>query len=281
MSFLDRIRECNAHEISHFRPFRVAGEKIGWVRHDLAARLNGFDRVFSVTPESVVLREEIGGFDARSAAMAEVLAVLREEGMVPAWRDESYPVVRRFGDEPLLRMERAGVPVFGIRAFGVHMNGFVRRGNGVEMWIARRSRTKPTFPGMLDNTVAGGQPFGLTLTENLIKECGEEASIPPDLAARATPVSAVSYMAAVEEGLKPDVQYCFDLELPADFTPRPNDDEIEEFYLWPIEKVAEIVRETAEFKFNCNLVLIDFLIRHGLIGPEDPDYIDIVHGLRQ
>ncbi|MDA0702307.1 MAG: DUF4743 domain-containing protein [Proteobacteria bacterium] len=281
MAFLDRIRECNAHEISRFRPFRVAGQRIGWVRHDLADLLSGFDKVFSITPESVVLREEIGGFDARSAAMAEVLAVLREEGMVPAWRDESYPVVRRFGDESLLRMERAGVPVFGIRAFGVHMNGFVRRGNGIEMWIARRSRNKPTFPGMLDNTVAGGQPFGLTLAENLVKECGEEASIPPELAVRATPVGAVSYMAAVEEGLKPDVQYCFDLELPADFTPRPNDDEIEEFYLWPIEKVAEIVRETAEFKFNCNLVLIDFLIRHGLIGPESPDYIDIVHGLRQ
>jgi isopentenyldiphosphate isomerase len=281
MSFLDRIRECNAHEISRFRPFCVAGQQIGWVRHDLADRLAGFDKVFSVMPESVVLREEIGGFEARSAAMAEVLAVLREEGMVPAWRDESYPVVQRFGDEPLLRMERAGVPVFGIRAFGVHMNGFVRRRNDIEMWIARRSRSKPTFPGMLDNTVAGGQPFGLTLAENLVKECGEEASIPPELAARATPVGAVSYMVAVEEGLKPGVQYCFDLELPADLAPRPNDDEIEEFYLWPIEKVAEIVRETTEFKFNCNLVLIDFLIRHGLIGPENPDYIDIVHGLRQ
>jgi isopentenyldiphosphate isomerase len=281
MAFLDRIRECNAHDISRFRPFRVAGQQIGWVRHDLADRLSGFDGVFSVGPDAIVLRDEVGGFDGRSDAMAEVLAVLREEGMVPAWRDETYPVVRRFGDTPLLLMERAGVSVFGIRAFGVHMNGFVRRGNGIEMWIARRSRTKPTFPGMLDNTVAGGQPFGLTLAENLIKECGEEASIPPELAARAVPVGAVSYMAAVEEGMKPDVQYCFDLELPADFTPRPNDDEIEEFYLWPIEKVAEIVRETAEFKFNCNLVLIDFLIRHGLIGPENPDYIDIVRGLRQ
>ncbi|MBT6117118.1 MAG: DUF4743 domain-containing protein [Rhodospirillaceae bacterium] len=281
MAFLDRIRECNAHDIARFRPFIVAGQRIGWVRHDLAERLDGFDGVFAVAPDRVALRDEIGGFEARSAAMAEVLAVLRGEGVVPAWRDEVYPVVRRFGDAPLLQMERAGVPVFGIRAFGVHMNGFVRRGSGIEMWIARRSRAKPTFPGMLDNTVAGGQPIGLTLMENLIKECGEEASIPPDLAARAVPAGAVSYMAAVEEGLKPDVQYCFDLELPAGFTPRPNDDEIEEFYLWPIEKVAETVRETAEFKFNCNLVLIDFLIRHGLIAPDDPDYIDIVHGLRQ
>ena len=41
------------------------------------------------------------------------------------------------------------------------------------------------------------------------------------------------------------------------------------------------VAETREFKFNCNLIVIDFLIRHGLIGPERPDYIEIVEGLRR
>lgn len=281
MAFLDRIGECNAHDISRFRPFHVAGRQVGWLRHDLAGHVGRFDRVFSVSSDGVAMREEIDGFEARSAAMGEVLSDLRAEGVVHAWRNESYPVVRRFGDPPLLQMERAGVPVFGIRAFGVHMNGFVRRDDRIEMWVARRSRSKPTFPGMLDNMVAGGQPIGLSLKENLIKECAEEASISAALAARAMPVGAVSYMAEVEEGLKPDVQYCFDLELPAGFVPRPGDDEIEEFYLWPIEQVAEIVRETAEFKFNCNLVIIDFLLRHGLIPPDDPDYIDIVRGLRR
>jgi len=62
--------------------------------------------------------------------------------------------------------------------------------------------------------------------------------------------------------------------------PRNTDGEIVEFYLWPIDKVAEIVRETTEFKFNCNLVIIDFLIRHGFILPEEPDYLEILAGLR-
>jgi hypothetical protein len=30
-----------------------------------------------------------------------------------------------------------------------------------------------------------------------------------------------------------------------------------------------------------NLIVIDFLVRHGLIGPERADYIEIVEGLRQ
>ena len=49
----------------------------------------------------------------------------------------------------------------------------------------------------------------------------------------------------------------------------------------PIEKVAKIVRETNEFKLNCNLVIIDFLVRHGYIGVEDEDYVEIVKGLRR
>lgn len=42
------------------------------------------------------------------------------------------------------------------------------------------------------------------------------------------------------------------------------------------------MRDTDDFKFNVNLVIIDFLIRHGLLRPDDePDYVAIVHGLRR
>ena len=85
--------------------------------------------------------------------------------------------------------------------------------------------------------------------------------MPEALAATARPVGAVSYCHEIEEGLKPDVMYCYDLELPASFTPENRDGEIEEFYLWPVERVMETVAETGEFKFNCNLVCIDFFVR--------------------
>jgi len=35
---------------------------------------------------------------------------------------------------------------------------------------------------MLDHIVAGGIPFGLSLIDNVVKECGEEANIPEELA---------------------------------------------------------------------------------------------------
>jgi isopentenyldiphosphate isomerase len=78
-------------------------------------------------------------------------------------------------------MERAAVPWFGIKAYGVHINGFIRNENTGEvshLWVARRSKTKSTFPGMLDHIVAGGQPYGISPYENVIKECAEEANIP-------------------------------------------------------------------------------------------------------
>lgn len=281
MSFLDRIRECNSHDLANFRPFVVAGQRVGWVRHAFAERLAGFSDTFDVVREAVRLSDRLGDFKARSAALDKVVRALEAEKVIKGRRDEYYPLSMSFTVEPLARIERAAIPAFGIRAYGVHMNGFVRRADGIHMWIGRRARDKHTYPGMLDNTVAGGQPMGIGLLENLIKECKEEAAIPEALARRAVAVGAITYCMEAEDGLKPDVQFCYDLELPADFTPRNTDGEIAEFMLWPIARVAEIVRDTQEFKFNCNLVIIDFLVRHGLIAPEHPDYLDIVQGLRR
>ena len=75
--------------------------------------------------------------------------------------------------------------------------------------------------------------------------------------------------------------FVFDLETPADFTPRNTDGEIAEFHPMPVAEVIACVRDGDEFKFNVNLVIIDFALRHGLIAPDEPDYLDMVTGLRQ
>ena len=45
---------------------------------------------------------------------------------------------------------------------------------GLCLWVARRSVNKPNWPGKLDHIVAGGQPYGISVMENVIKECEEE-----------------------------------------------------------------------------------------------------------
>jgi thiamine pyrophosphokinase len=70
---------------------------------------------------------------------------------------------------------------------------------------------------------------------------------------------------ANEEGLRRDVLHCYDLELPEGVVPRPRDDEVERFELRPVAAVLREVAEADRVKFNVNLVLIDFFLRHGLL----------------
>jgi len=282
MAYLDHIRACNNFDPSGFRPFEVGPDRVGFVAHDLAEELRRWPAAFRVAQDSVALSPDLSDFESRSRAIDAPLRTLAEEGQIEAWRDEPYPVTPDWHTPPVMRVERAACPRLGIRAFGVHINGFVRKPDGIHMWVARRAYDKPTFPGMLDNMVAGGQPLGIGLMENVVKECGEEAGIPADLARRAIAVGMISYTHQPPEGgCKPDQMFCYDLELPEDFTPVPADGEVEEFYLWPIGQVAERVRDTFDFKFNCNPCIIDFLIRHGILDPDaEPDYTALVHGLR-
>lgn len=101
-----------------------------------------------------------------------------------------------------------------------------------------------------------------------------------ELVGGARHVSMVTYNGVSARGLKPDVLYCYDLELPADFEPRNTDGEVEAFMLLPIEEVAALVRDSDEFKLNCNLVIVDFLVRHGFIHAGQGGYQALVEGLR-
>ncbi|HSK39241.1 MAG TPA: DUF4743 domain-containing protein [Arenibaculum sp.] len=281
MSYLHHIRACNTHDLGRFRPFFAAGQRIGWIRHALAERLPALSGAFAVRPDRVDLATDPDGFDERSTAMAKVVGTLVEDGTIPKLRGEDYPVVSGWGRPPLFKLDRVAVPYFGIRAFGIHVNGFVRRPDGLHMWIGRRSSDRTIAPDRLDHLVAGGQPHGLSLAENLLKEAEEEAGLGPDLVRTAVPVGAVSYLLENEAGLKPDTLFVYDLECPAGFVPRNTDGEVAEFRLLPLDEVARIVRETDDFKFNVNLVVIDFLIRHGWLKPEDPDYAALALGLRR
>jgi len=51
-----------------------------------------------------------------------------------------------------------------------------------------------SFPGLLDNTVAGGIPSGMGMFESLVKECMEEASIPDAIVRKYTKATgSISY----------------------------------------------------------------------------------------
>jgi hypothetical protein len=282
MAYLDHVATCNAHDMSRFRPFLIDGVRVGWVRHDIARLLAGFPNLLQVSAESIALRPSLATPEARAAALDEIGRTLNRNHGTPALRGERYRVAARWGDPVLTTIDRGMVSLFGVRAVGIHVNGLVQRPDGLHLWVGRRAANKPVAPNKLDNLVAGGQPAGLGLKENLLKEAAEEADISADLASTARPAGMVSYCMEDEWGLKPDVMFCYDLDLPEDFVPHNTDGELAGFMLWPIADVARQVRDTDEFKFNVNLVIIDLMVRNGLIDPDsEPDYVEIVRGLRR
>ena len=234
-------------------PLRLGTEQVGWVLPDTAAALAALGAVAD------------GGGVAVSAdrlyGMARQLAV---QGLC-RFRDEAFDV-RAAPDGPVLaQVDRGAVPLLGVQAEGVHLNGLVRRPDGLWVWVARRAAHKLLDPGKLDHLVGGGVPAGLTPWETLAKEADEEAAIPAALIAQALPVAKLSYAMDYPEGLRRDRLHCYDLLLPEEFSPRPRDGEVESFALRPLRAVLDEVRRTDAYKFNVNLVLIDLFLRAGLL----------------
>ncbi|KAJ7604496.1 nudix hydrolase 20 [Mycena polygramma] len=247
----------------------------------------------------------------RTAVMRELCERWRDTGLFPdiigpkMWRAEMYPVYRDpFGvhDYPVVgtdsdalnyafEMERAACALFGIITYGVHMNTYQEGVDAsgertLRLWIPTRARTKSMWPGYLDNTVAGGIPAGMGAFESLVKECMEEASLTEDLVRKhVRAVGCVSYFFRAAKGwLQPEVEYNFDMVIPAGadptpFEPKPLDGEVERFDFVDKAQVEQDMR-AGRFKPNCALVLIDLFIRLGYITPDnEPNFLKIVTGL--
>ncbi|XP_054625072.1 thiamin pyrophosphokinase 2 [Dunckerocampus dactyliophorus] len=266
--------------------FEVNGSKVGWILPHVASLLTRYGDVFKPTQGGAVsLCDSLDSYAKRSEAVDDVLSMLRQDRSLhclKGWRDERFSVMDKFSDSPVMWMERAATSLFGVKRYGVHVNGYTVNESGeVSMWLARRSPTKQTYPGLLDNLAAGGLAAGMSIKHTLVKECQEEACIPQALAEKARPVSTVSYTYEDGEGVFAESQFVFDLELPPSFNPRAGDGEVQDFYLLPIDEVKERVA-TEDFKPNSALVVLDFLVRHSFIEPDrEPFYQEFVSGLHQ
>jgi len=187
----------------------------------------------------------------------------------------------RWGAPPIFRLDRGAVPFFGTRAYGVHLNAYRGDGDAMLLWVGRRAPDKRVAPDKLDNLVAGGIGNGYGVEETLVKEADEEAMIAPELIAQAVPAGAVSYRMETALGIRDDVLFVYDLEAPADFVPHNRDGEFVDFAAMPAMAVLDRIRTSSDFKFNVNLVILDFAVRRGLLRSGDPEYLEVASGLHR
>ncbi|HEY1857658.1 NUDIX hydrolase [Acidocella sp.] len=237
--------------------FRAGPHQIGFLHPELAARLAALEPGITVTADTVTMP---------LALLPKLNQLAASLGIPP--RHENFDIREAADSAVLGLLDRGALPSFGVIGVGVHLNGLLRRADGWHVWIGKRAADKKLDPGKLDNLVAGGVPAGLSPFETLLKEGEEEASLPEAVTRNARQVARFSYNMEREEGLRRDVVYVYDLELPEDFHPHPADGEVEHFELWSLPRVLEVLATTDDFKFNVALVLIDLLIRFGVIEGE-------------
>ncbi|KAI0381584.1 hypothetical protein F5Y04DRAFT_254882 [Hypomontagnella monticulosa] len=244
-------------------------------------------RVNHSQPRSVTVLDSSEGKDtsgAVNAAFEELVNICIEKDL--------FHIIDKMHSEPFsivsakypARMERFASALFGITSRGAYITAYTRAADGtMKLWIGRRAPHLYTSPGMLDATVAGGIKAGSTPLDTVIVEADEEASLPEDLVrAGVRSVGVLTYISVTgpefpgEKGLViPDIIYIYDLELPNHVIPKPNDDEVEVFYSMTIEEVQKALLN-GEFKPDSAAVLIDFLIRHGIMTADnEKDFIDI------
>ncbi|XP_060528184.1 uncharacterized protein LOC132703124 [Cylas formicarius] len=262
------------------KPFVVKGLQVGLIRADVMKQLTNFPEVFHIHSGCVELNPAFRDYEERSTKVDEVLRKLRIKNAfitLKGWRDECYEVKTEFSASSLLKMDRSATCLFGIRNYGVTINGFVKESQQVKyLWFQKRSPTKQTWPGKWDNMVSGGLSVNHGILETACKEAMEEASIPSNLLKNLVSAGCVSFFFESERGLFPNTEFVFDLELPFDFVPENADGEVETFEILPVEKCVEKIL-APDFKTTSAPVVLDFLIRHGIVTPEnESEYLKII-----
>lgn len=205
-----RLLEAQAEDPGKYLPFVVDGQRLGHVGRAFATELmeaNVDLNVFTVElescgldgwtqmPGSVRASPELLSLPVpeRTERVGKLMKRLHQRGLVQGWRNELHPISRFFMTETVFEMERACLPYFGLRGYGIHVNGYVRKDGQLFVWVASRSHAKATYAGLFDQMVAGGLPSGVSLIENVAKEAVEEAGVELDDLDTLTSVGSLSY----------------------------------------------------------------------------------------
>lgn len=242
-------------------PFRLDGHRVGSVARAHLPALRSL--------AGAGVRDDGVELPADAARLADLNHALRQQGLIVAWRDEPYPVFVPGTRDELLRIERAASRFWGTLTFGAHANGFVAGPDGrpVALWIAQRSFGKATDPGLHDNLIGGGVPAGQSPWETLQREGFEEAGLDAALLRTARPGRVLLVERTIPEGWQVEHLHVFDLELPPGRVPVNQDGEVHRFDLLPLSQAMAVARG-GTMTVDASLATLDFLLRHGLAGPE-------------
>ena len=193
-----------------------------------------------------------------SDSLSQLADRLRQAGFIPGWRNEAFSWIDQDG-HAYFHLERAAFRTFGFRSIATHINGFTKKG---QLWLGRRSDSKATDPGVLDNLAAGGISADETPWVCAKRELWEEAGVPEQIAAYIEPAGRIHMRRSTSNlGFHDEVLMMYDLELPDQFVPTNHDGEVSSFIQISFsEAAARILAD--EFTIDAAFVTADLLLRH-------------------
>jgi len=193
-----------------------------------------------------------------SGSLAKLADRMHQGGFIPGWRNEDFAWIDQNGHE-YFRLERSAFRTFGFRSMATHINGYTKAGN---LWLGRRSETKATDPGRLDNIAAGGIGADETPWVNARRELWEEAGVPPQISDQIEPVGRIHMRRTVPgRGFHDEQLYVYDLQLAKNFFPTNHDGEVSGFIEISLsEAAARILAD--EFTSDAAFVTADFILRN-------------------
>ncbi|KAJ3257789.1 hypothetical protein HK103_004257 [Boothiomyces macroporosus] len=242
-------------------PLKYKSETIGHIQPKMVPHLPSF---FQVEQNEIILLTNC------TETIEKMLLEWKAKGLfkcLKGWRNERYNVYG--SDSILFEIERSANTLLGIRGYGCHMNGYILDNDQVKVWIGKRSLNKQTFPGLT---------VGYTPLECMVKEAWEEAGISKELCKDMVQTSCISFWRLDEYESEPATNYVFDLQLPNDFVPKQQDDEVDSFRLLEIPEIKELILKE-KFKPEAALVMIDFMVRKGFLNDEE-GFLELVTRLR-
>ena len=240
-------------------PLKIASKPCGAVFPKAALALAGLDGV-EVSQNSIEIGRTLASGPALDALLENVAKTLRSAGCAPGWRNELLDIWSEPATQHLRlgAIERGVMRPLGLATRAVHLNAWSEQGH---LWVARRSLTKKTDPGLWDTLVGGlvgsQEPDDLAL----VRETDEEAGLDAHQIADRTPLRTIHWMRRrIPEGYQFEQVLTCECVLAEGVTPVNRDGEVMEIRCLAPEVILEMVREDA-FTIEASIVIVEDLLR--------------------
>lgn len=239
-------------------PLCIAGKPCGTLFPGAIATVAGLPGV-EVTSSRADFGRTLSPGQALNALLADIANALRHAGKTPGWRNELLDVLPdRPESSPIGVIERGVMRPLGLITRAVHLSGWSQDG---KLWVARRSLTKATDPGMWDTLVGGlvtaGEPADLALG----RESDEEAGLDRADIEHRSPLRTITRMQRqIPEGYQCEEVLTCECVLTDGVKPKNRDGEVMEIDCFTPAKIYAML-VAGDFTLEASIVLTEDLWR--------------------